>query len=137
MVAFNWISALLGGILIGISATMMLAFNGRIAGMSGIINGAIWGDARQNWRWIFLSGMLLGGTIYENFFAPRPTPISTFAPLAMILGGFLVGFGTRMGSGCTSGHGVCGLGRLSPRSGVAAIAFLTTAVITVFIIGHG
>lgn len=137
MASFNWITALLGGILIGISATILLALNGRIAGISGIVNGAIWGDARENWRWLFLSGMLLGGTFYENFFAPRPTPISTFAPLAMIIGGFLVGFGTRMGSGCTSGHGVCGLGRLSPRSAVAVVTFLITAFITVFIIRHG
>lgn len=137
MASFDWVSALLGGMLIGTSATLLLAFNGRIAGISGIVNGAIWGDARENWRWIFLVGMLVGGACYENFFAPRPTPISTFAPLTMIIGGFLVGFGTRLGSGCTSGHGVCGLGRLSPRSLVAVITFLTTAFITVFIIRHG
>ncbi len=137
MVAFNWVTALFGGILMGISATVLLAFNGRIAGISGIVNGAIWGDARENWRWIFLTGMLLGGAFYENLLAPKPTPISTFAPLTMIVGGFLVGFGTRLCSGCTSGHGVCGLGRLSPRSFVAVIVFLTTASITVFITHHG
>ncbi len=85
---------------------------------------------------MFILGMLLGGVLYEYELALEPTPKSTFAPVAMIIGGFLVGFGTRMGSGCTSGHGVCGLGRLSLRSLVAVLTFLTTAIITVFIVRH-
>lgn len=85
---------------------------------------------------MFILGMLLGGVLYEYGLASQPTPKSTFAPVAMIIGGFLVGFGTRMGSGCTSGHGVCGLGRLSLRSLVAVLTFLTTAIITVFIVRH-
>ncbi|MBF1990083.1 YeeE/YedE family protein [Fischerella thermalis] len=136
MAEFNWFTALIGGILIGISATLLLAFNGRIAGISGIINGAITFNKDEIWRWMFILGMLLGGVLYEYGLASQPTPKSTFAPVAMIIGGFLVGFGTRMGSGCTSGHGVCGLGRLSLRSLVAVLTFLTTAIITVFIVRH-
>lgn len=136
MAEFNWFTALVGGILIGISATLLLAFNGRIAGISGIINGAITFNKDEIWRWMFILGMLLGGVLYEYGLASQPTPKSTFAPVAMIIGGFLIGFGTRMGSGCTSGHGVCGLGRLSLRSLVAVLTFLTTAMITVFIVRH-
>jgi hypothetical protein len=119
--------------LIGISATLLLACNGRIAGISGIVNGAIAFAKEGVWRWMFIIGLLLGGLLYEYGLASQPTPTSTFAPWDMLIGGFLVGFGTRMGSGCTSGHGVCGLGRLSIRSLVAVITFLTTAIITVLI----
>ncbi|HBE21037.1 MAG TPA: YeeE/YedE family protein [Cyanobacteria bacterium UBA11149] len=136
MTEFNWLTALFGGVLIGISATLLLAFNGRIAGISGMVNGAISFSKKEVWRWLFLLGMLLGGAIYEYGLASQATPTSTFAPWAMILGGFLVGFGTRMGSGCTSGHGVCGLGRLSLRSLVAVVTFLITAILTVFTIRH-
>ena len=136
MTAFNWVTALMGGILIGVSATLLLAFNGRIAGISGIVNGAITFAKDQGWRWLFILGMVLGGGLYEYGLAPQSTPTSTFAPWAMIMGGFLVGFGTRMGSGCTSGHGVCGLGRLSLRSLVAVLTFMTTAILTVFVVRH-
>jgi uncharacterized membrane protein YedE/YeeE len=136
MAEFNWVTATIGGILIGISATFLLAFNGRIAGISGILNGAITFAQNEFWRWMFILGMVLGGGLYEFGLASQPTPTSTFAPLAMIVGGFLVGIGTRMGSGCTSGHGVCGLGRLSVRSLVAVLTFLTTAMLTVFVVRH-
>ena len=136
MAEFSWLPALMGGGLIGVSATILLAYNGRIAGISGIINGAIQFAAGERWRWIFIIGMLVGGALYEYGLAPQPTPTSVFSPWAMVIGGFLVGFGTRMGGGCTSGHGVCGLGRLSPRSLVAVLTFLTTAILTVFIARH-
>ena len=136
MVEVNWIAALIGGMLIGMSATILLAFDGRIAGISGMVNGAIKFKSEENWRWLFIAGMLGGGLIYEYVFASEPTPVSSFAPVAMIVGGFLVGVGTRMGNGCTSGHGVCGLGRLSFRSLVAVITFMITAIITVFITHH-
>lgn len=136
MTEFNWVTALVGGVLIGVSATLLLAFNGRIAGISGIVNGAITFAKDEIWRWMFILGMLLGGVLYEYVLAQQPTPRSTFAPWAMIIGGFLVGFGTRMGSGCTSGHGVCGLGRLSLRSLVAVLTFLLTAIMTVFVVRH-
>lgn len=131
-----WRSALLGGMLIGLSATLLLAFGGKIAGISGMVNGVLTGSKSEQWRWFFLVGMLAGGGIYEYGLAPQPTPVSTFAPVAMMLGGFFVGFGTRMGNGCTSGHGVCGLGRLSVRSLVAVLTFMGTAFLTVFIIRH-
>lgn len=136
MVEFNWITGLLGGILIGISATILLAFDGRIAGISGMINGALEFTAKQNWRWYFLGGMLIGGVLYEYLLPLPSTPQSNFNLVVMIIGGLLVGFGTRMGNGCTSGHGVCGLGRLSMRSLVAVISFMTSAIITVFITHH-
>ncbi len=137
MVEFNWVTALLGGILIGISATLLLAFNGRITGISGMVNGAIAFKPNEAWRWVFLLGLVLGGGLYEYVLAPGPTPLSSFAPGVMIAGGLLVGMGTRIGSGCTSGHGVCGLGRLSPRSLVAVLTFLSMAMVTVFVIRHG
>ena len=136
MAEFSWLDALLGGVLIGTSASILLAFNGRIAGISGILNGAIQFSASEIWRWIFLLGMLMGGALYEYVFASVPTPRSSFVPLSMVLGGFLVGFGTRMGNGCTSGHGVCGLGRLSGRSLAAVVTFLVTGFATVFTIEH-
>ena len=136
MMTVNWISALVGGILIGISATILLAFNGRIAGISGIISNAIKFKNEDNWRWIFITGMLLGGFFYEYIFTSEATPLSSFLPGTMILGGLLVGLGTRLGNGCTSGHGVCGLGRLSFRSLIAVIVFMITAIITVFITHH-
>jgi uncharacterized membrane protein YedE/YeeE len=133
---FNWITASGGGILIGLSATILLAFNGRIAGISGILNGALSFNKGENWRWYFLGGMLAGGVLYEYIFTAQPTPPSSFDLVAMTIGGLLVGVGTRMGNGCTSGHGVCGLGRLSGRSLVAVLTFLATAMITVFIVRH-
>lgn len=133
MAEVNWIAALAGGMLIGLSATILLAFDGRIAGISGIVNGAIKFEPEENWRWLFIIGMIAGGFLYEYVLPFAPTPLPSFAPVAMIFGGLLVGFGTRIGNGCTSGHGVCGLGRLSLRSLVAVITFMLTAIITVFI----
>lgn len=138
MADLDWPLALSGGILIGLSATLLLAFSGRIAGISGIVNGALESAARkEGWYWFFLVGLILGGAFYEYGLAPQPTPRSPLAPWAMIMGGLLVGIGTRLGNGCTSGHGVCGLGRLSGRSLVAVVTFLLTAMATVFIIRYG
>lgn len=137
MAEFSWSSGLIGGILIGLSATLLLLANGRIAGISGIFNGAIFaqsGDAL--WRWLFIGGLLIGTLIYEYGLATQPTPQGELVPISMIIGGLIVGFGTRMGNGCTSGHGVCGLGRLSQRSLVAVLTFLATAFITVYIVRH-
>ncbi|HEY9662355.1 MAG TPA: YeeE/YedE thiosulfate transporter family protein [Allocoleopsis sp.] len=136
MLELNWITALVGGLLIGISATILLAFNGRIAGISGILNNAIEFVSSAVNSWLFLIGLLAGGALYEYGLATHPTPSSAFDPLLMLVSGFLVGFGTRMSNGCTSGHGVCGLGRLSPRSIVAVPTFLITAMVTVFVIRH-
>jgi len=139
---FNWLAALAGGILIGISSTIMLAWNGRITGISGMVHMLVTPKAGDiNWRWIFLAGMLGGGALYEYLLVPAmpgysATPAFGFAPIAMILGGLIVGFGTRMSGGCTSGHGVCGLGRLSPRSLVAVITFLGSGIVTVYVVRH-
>ncbi|MEB3291307.1 MAG: YeeE/YedE family protein [Leptolyngbya sp.] len=132
----DWWYGLLGGGLIGLSATLLLAFNGRIAGISGMVNGAMSFASAESWRWIFLVGMLGGGALYEYLLAPSPTPTYGFTPVTVVIAGFLVGFGTRMGNGCTSGHGVCGLGRLSVRSLVAVISFMVAGFVTVFITRH-
>jgi hypothetical protein len=133
----NWMAALAGGILTGLGATLLLWLNGRIAGVSGVLNGAINPAAPdKGWRWMFLLGVVGGGLIYELGFASTPTPVYALLPVAMILGGFLVGYGARMGNGCTSGHGVCGLGRLSPRSFAAVATFMTAAIATVYVIRH-
>ena len=136
MVEVNWITALIGGMSIGLSATILLAFDGRIAGISGIVNGAIRLGRRGSWRRFFIIGMLAGGLFYKYFFLPETTLSFSFNPWSMVVGGLLVGFGTRMGNGCTSGHGVCGLGRLSFRSLVAVITFMTTAIVTVWFTRH-
>ncbi|MFQ4138224.1 YeeE/YedE family protein [Nodosilinea sp. PGN35] len=132
----EWWYGLVGGILIGLSATLLLALNGRIAGISGMVNGAMTFAAAEVWRWLFLLGLVAGGLIYEYVLAPQPTPTYPFAPLTMTVAGLLVGFGTRLGNGCTSGHGVCGLGWLSGRSLVAVLTFMATGIATVFVTRH-
>ena len=136
MASFNFLAALAGGVLIGISATLLLLFNGRIAGISGIMSGAIKFRSGSLWRWLFVLGLLIGGWLYESVLAQQPTPVSDFSPTAMVVGGLLVGIGTRLGHGCTSGHGVCGLGRLSGRSLAAVVTFLFTGFATVFVMRH-
>ncbi len=131
-----WVNGLIGGILIGLSATLLLWLNGRIAGISGIFNRAITFQKAEQWNWWFLAGLVGGGALYEYGLAPQPTPSGPFIPVTMAIAGVLVGFGTRLGNGCTSGHGVCGLGRLSGRSLAAVLTFMTTAAITVFITRH-
>ena len=129
--------AITGGLLIGISACLLLLFNGRIAGLSGIINGLISPEKNEIlWRTVFIVSLLGGATFHYYFFNHAPFTTDTFSPVFMITGGLLVGFGTRMGGGCTSGHGVCGLGRLSLRSLIATMTFMLTAIITVFIFRH-
>ena len=130
-------TALCGGLLIGLSAVLLLYLNGRIAGISGILNGALArppGDTA--WRVAFILGMLAGGAAFwwltPHAFEPRqgfPLPV-------LLAAGFLVGFGTRLGSGCTSGHGVCGLGRRSLRSLVATITFVACGMVTVYATRH-
>lgn len=134
--ATSWLYGLLGGSLIGLSATLLLAFNGRIAGISGMVNGAMSLSRHEIWRWLFLAGLIAGGGLYEYWLAPSPTPTYALSPWTMVVAGFLVGFGTRMGNGCTSGHGVCGLGRLSGRSLVAVITFMAAGMITVWVTRH-
>ena len=131
-VDFLW--ALLGGALIGLASVLLLAFNGRIAGISGILGGLIQpvsGDT--GWRVAFALG-LVGGGAALSVFAPTLVPDALPMPWPlMAVAGLLVGFGARLGSGCTSGHGVCGIGRLSPRSFLATGTFVATGAITVFV----
>lgn len=132
----HWISAVAGGMLIGASAVLLLLLNGRIAGISGIFNLAVTKPRGHGWAWLFVLGMIGGGAVYEYVWAATPTPTGPFVPMAMLAGGLLGGFGSRIGQGCTSGHGVCGLGRLSPRSLASVLTFMATAIITVWITRH-
>lgn len=126
-----------GGLLIGLSATLYLLLNGRVAGISGITASALGmlGGGANRMGLGFLAGILAGAAIAVTFL--RAPDISvTNSPWLLVVGGLLVGFGTRLGSGCTSGHGVCGLARLSPRSLVATITFMVMAAVTVFLARH-
>ncbi len=135
---FTPITALIGGLLIGISASLLLWLNGRVAGISSIANGALWNKSlgERAWRILFVLGLIGGGFVYLMLF-PNTIHARTGFPLWLVgLAGLLVGFGTALGSGCTSGHGVCGLGRLSIRSLAATITFLVAGIVTVFVMRH-
>lgn len=134
--AFTPASALAGGVLIGLAAALFLLLNGRIAGISGIIGGllvATRGD--RTWRLAFLLGMLATASIWQLATSLPPIRIDAGYPL-LIGAGLLVGYSTRLGSGCTSGHGVCGLSRLSPRSLVATACFMSAGFATVYVARH-
>lgn len=129
--------ALLGGALIGISAALMLWLNGRLAGISGILWRLFLGKPKDAWwRALFLVGVVGGAALYYGLFGGAPVARSSFPAWLLVISGFLVGFGTSLGNGCTSGHGVCGLGRLSLRSLVATLIFLLVAIITTFVVRH-
>lgn len=132
-----WLIALAGGVLIGLAATLLLWLNGRIAGVSGIL-GAVLAprDNELAWRWAFLAGLIVVGFIAIALLPGVATPREGYPPLLLIIAGLLVGFGASLGNGCTSGHGVCGLGRLSLRSLVAVVTFMVTAVITTWLVRH-
>lgn len=129
-------SALIGGVLIGIAASMLALFNGRIAGISGIIGG-IMRPAKGDmaWRIAFVLG-LVGAPLAYQIFSMLPARQIDAGFSALVIAGLLVGIGTRYGSGCTSGHGICGLSRLSPRSLVATLAFMGAGFATVFVVRH-
>ena len=133
----TWAPALAGGVLIGLSATLLLWLSGRIAGVSGILDGVLAPRPGETaWRVAFLVGLIVAGGLWLAF-APGALPVRDDFPRAgLVVAGLLVGVGTRMGSGCTSGHGVCGLGRLSARSLVAVMVFMATAMATTFVVGH-
>lgn len=133
-------SSLAGGLLIGLSASILIAALGRIAGISGIIGALLqrpsWKSV-SNWGWrlAFIIGMVTAPLIWQ-LFAPLPAMQMPSNSALIIVAGLLVGFGTRLGSGCTSGHGVCGLSRLSLRSLAATLTFIATGAITVFVMRH-
>lgn len=127
----DWVRALAGGALIGVSASLMLGFNGRVAGISGIVGGVVQPTAGDvAWRALFLAGLVAGGAL-----ALLALPGAFTAPAAgvgtAVVAGLLVGVGTRLGNGCTSGHGVCGVSRLAPRSLAATATFIATGALTV------
>jgi len=129
------LAALAGGLLIGAAALGLLALSGRVAGVSGIVGGLLpphRGDL--DWRLAYLAGLLAGGLLLHAMGAlPDAVPASR---ATLVVGGLLVGFGTRLGNGCTSGHGVCGLGRGSPRSLAAVLTFMSVAILTVLVTRH-
>ena len=133
---FTPLSAAAGGALIGLAAAVLILFNGRIAGISGILGGLLtWPRGDVAWRVAFLAG-LVGAPLLFGAFAPLPAARIDAGMPALVAAGLLVGLGTRYGAGCTSGHGVCGISRQSPRSLVATVAFMVAGFITVFVVRH-
>ena len=131
---FTPIPALIGGAMIGAASVWLLAANGRIAGVSGILHG-LFAPPAVPWRAFFIAGLLLAGVAWQV--AGAPVPLREGFPLGWAaLGGFLVGFGTRMAGGCTSGHGVCGLGRLSARSLAAVVTFMAMGMVAAYVMRH-
>jgi len=130
-------NALIGGGIIGLAASGMLISIGRITGISGILAGTLFPKKGDTvWRIVFLSGLMLGAFVFRIFWGFEFESIDNRSLIAVGIGGLLVGLGTNIGSGCTSGHGVCGISRMSPRSLVATITFMISGIITVFIIEH-
>ena len=133
---FTPVSALIGGVIIGLSVVLYFYSTGRLAGISGIFENAITSTSQKASNLLFLIGLVVGPVIIYYLIMPNK-PIAfeiTNSYLLIITGGFLVGFGTRLGGGCTSGHGICGIGRLSVTSMIATSIFVATGVITVFIL---
>lgn len=133
------LSGLLGGALIGLAAAMLMLLTGRIAGISGILGGILspaMGD--RGWRLAFIAG-LIAAPLMASFFAGAalPSPTMPASLIVIVIAGLLVGFGSRMGGGCTSGHGVCGTARLSARSLIVTAIFMAAAIITVAVVRHG
>lgn len=123
---------LIGGGLIGFAVTLMLLFNGRVTGISGIVASSLSKPSRDGlWRWMFLAGMILGGILMHMANPDLFTNISGRSPIVVLIAGLLVGYGTVMGSGCTSGHGICGVSRFSARSLVATLTFMLFGFIAV------
>jgi uncharacterized membrane protein YedE/YeeE len=131
-----FIAAAVGGVLIGLSAFLMMWLIGRIAGVSGIAAGIMSSAGKDNrsWRFAFVAGLVLAGFALQSF--ASATTHQSISPLMLLAAGLLVGFGSVLGSGCTSGHGVCGLGRRSVRSLVATLTFMGAAFVTVFLLRH-
>ena len=137
MTHFTPVSAALGGILLGIGSSLLFVLNGRILGISGIVGGIPAGPSGDRlWRVVFLAGLLVGGIALLVFDRGALVLASEQTVPVAIAAGVLVGLGTRMSNGCTSGHGLCGLARLSKRSLVATLVFMATGALTVFVVRH-
>jgi len=137
MDGFTPVGALAGGAMIGASAALFLLLNGRIAGISGILGGLLAPPSRETgWRAAFVAGLVVAPLAYAGLGGSLP-PVTVGASFPLlVLAGLLVGFGARLGAGCTSGHGVCGIGRGSPRSLAATGTFMAVAVLTVLVMRH-
>ncbi|RZA35764.1 MAG: YeeE/YedE family protein [Lysobacteraceae bacterium] len=134
--AFTPLHALLGGALIGVAATVLYAGMGRIAGISGLLNALLDRTSDGAWRVAFLVSLVVGAAAWFVFGHGVAAPRAEFPRIWLVVAGLLVGFGTRLGNGCTSGHGICGLARLSKRSMVAVMVFMGSAALTVFVVRH-
>ena len=138
MTSFTPLSGFLSGVMIGLAAVLLLWLNGRIAGISGILGGLIGADPSDRlWRVAFLAGLVAGPLLVAAVSGEMAEIELLGEPLTLVVAGVLVGFGTRLGGGCTSGHGVCGLARLSRRSLTATAMFFGVALLTVFVMRHG
>lgn len=134
---FTPYSALSGGALIGLSVTLLLLFNGRMAGISGIMKGVFNApESERVWRFTFLCGLVIGAVIFQSISPDFVVPRQGYSLWLVVLGGFLVGIGTRLGNGCTSGHGICGIASLSKRSILATLTFMGFGMVTVYTIRH-
>jgi uncharacterized membrane protein YedE/YeeE len=132
------LNGLFGGALIGLAVAALMMFTGRVAGVSGIVGGLLTsGPSDRGWRIAFVAGLIAAPLVAALAGAPLPRPAIASNLALVAAAGLLVGFGTRMGNGCTSGHGVCGFARLSTRSIMATVIFMGAAVITVAIVRHG
>lgn len=129
--------SLLGGAIIGIAVTAMLLFNGRVTGISGILSSALSKPSKDGfWRWMFLAGMILGGVLMNSLHADFFINLSNRSLALVGIAGLLVGYGTVMGSGCTSGHGVCGISRFSVRSLLATVTFMLFGFLSVQLVRY-
>jgi len=133
----NPAGGLVGGVLIGVASLLLLAVNGRIAGVSGVLGGIFFAGAPRErlWRIAFVVGLMAGALAYSSARGGLPLHFQAQGAV-LVIAGLLVGFGTRLGSGCTSGHGVCGLARRSSRSFAATLTFMAVGVVTVFVVRH-
>lgn len=138
MTDFTPFTSFAGGLLIGVAAVFLMAAHGRIAGINGIVNGLLTFNIGRDWAWraAFLAGMIASPLVLLAASGQLPDIQVSSPPVLLVAGGFLIGLGTSLGSGCTSGHGVCGLARLSARSLVATLTFMATAAVTVFLSRH-
>ncbi len=136
--AFTPWASLAGGVLIGIASTLLMLFIGRIMGATGILAGLFQPSSASDfaWRATLLAGMVTGPAVVWLFSGKMPAVETPMSTVALVVGGLIVGVGVFLGSGCTSGHGVCGMARLSPRSIVATLTFMTFTFATVFVIRH-
>lgn len=138
MTDFTPVQSLFGGALIGIAAVLLMAFHGRIAGLTGILSGLLPPAIARDWQWrvAFLVGMIAAPIVYRLATGHAPDFQSSASTAVILIGGIIVGIGVTFGSGCTSGHGVCGLARFSPRSLAAVITFMVSTAMTVYVTRH-